>query len=226
MGLPVMSGNPALYAGVAAANANGSVMVGYARNSAGYNQAFRWSTGAGFDAFGPRDSFANGVSGDGSLVVGDMVVSNVNVAYQWSVGTRTFQNLALPSGWPACYATNISSNGLVVVGDCNGGGQPQVAVRWVGGTVYQLGYLASNPNTNRALGANTDGSVILGVGNEAWIWDVLNGVRSLTSILAAANGDVSNWSNLSARAMSADGKTVIGSGTLAGTSTAFIARLP
>ena len=45
-------------------------------------------------------------------------------------------------------------------------------------------------------------------------------------LLEAANGDVSQWSYLSAKAMSADGKTVVGIGTLAGPTTSFIARLP
>ena len=65
-------------------------------------------------------------------------------------------------------------------------------------------------------------------GGDPWIWDAVNGVRSLTSILQAANGDVSQWSRLGATAMSADGKTVVGVGGLASVSglTSFIARLP
>ncbi len=230
MGLPVISGTPATSALIGAANANGTVVVGTAGT-----RAFRWSTGAGFDVFGPSDSYAYGVSGDGSVVVGSMLVNGLPLAYQWSVGTRPLQELAAPSGWPACVARNISANGLVVVGTCrasSGGGPPgpSVAVRWVSGTVYQLGQLQSNPNFNLALAANTDGSVILGVGggSDPWIWDAVNGVRSLTSILEAANGDVSQWSYLSAAAMSADGKTVVGTGSLASASglTSFIARLP
>ena len=204
-------------------------MVGTARGSVEY-RAYRWSTGAGFDVFGPSDTFAFGVSGDGSVVVGDMTVNDVDVAFQWSVGTRTFQTLALPSGWAACYANNVSSDGLVVVGDCYITNLQRVAVRWVAGTLYQLGYLQSNPNDARTVAASTDGSVILAnteaLVPEPWIWDAVNGVRSLTSILAAANGDVSQWSDLRASAMSADGKTVIGSGRLADTFTSFIARLP
>jgi uncharacterized membrane protein len=233
MGLPVLSGTPATSAFIGAANANGTVVVGTANGTS--SRAFRWSTGAGFDAFGPSDSSAYGVSGDGSVVVGSMLVNDVTVAYQWSVGTRTFQELAAPPGWPDCYANNISDNGLVIVGTCrasSGGGPPgpSVAVRWVNGTVYELGQLQSNPLLNGALAANTDGSVILGMGggSDPWIWDAVNGVRSLTSILEAANGDVSQWSLLEPVAMSADGKTVVGTGGLAGVSglTAFIARLP
>lgn len=227
MGLPVTTGSSALYAQVNATNSDGTVMVGSARNPAGYNQAFRWSSGGGFDVFGPRDSFATGVSGDGTKVVGSASVANLSVPYSWSVATRAFTNLSLPSGYPDCYANNISSDGRVTVGFCNGTGQlPRAAVRWVNSSVYNLGFLVSTDNSNIANGCNSDGSVVLGNSSDSWIWDGLNGMRSLTSILTAANADMSQWTFFRGNAISADGKTVVGHGTYAGSSTAFIARLP
>jgi hypothetical protein len=228
LGLPT-GASPGAYAlaRVWAANANGSVMVGYTIDSQnGLWQAFRWSTGAGFDVFGPAGTNATGVSGDGSVVVGD---SNAANAFRWTVGTRTFQNLEYPAGYRNCSAASISSDGRVTIGACiSSGGSTTIAVRWDGGTVYQLGALQSNTTSNFASAVNTDGSLILVNSTDDWLWDPINGARSVTSVLAGANGDVSGWAAINFTAMSSDGKTLVGSGTLvaSGTQKALIARLP
>jgi probable HAF family extracellular repeat protein len=216
-----------LSANVAAANANGSVMVGWSGDSQGHEHAFRWAAGAGFDPFGPADSHANGASGDGSSVVGDRAITGGHISFRWTVGTRTFQDLESLSGYAYCYANGVSSNGLVTVGYCNDNPSNQhlVAVRWEGTTVFELGFPQTDPFTNWAIAANSDGSTILartGSG-EGWLWDAVNGVRSLISILTAANGDVTTLASTHVQAMSSDGKTVVGSSSFGG---AFIARLP
>jgi uncharacterized membrane protein len=230
LGIPVTGTLPGPYstAHVAAANADGSVMVGWTLDSQSQERAFRWSSGAGFDVFGTAGSRATRVSGDGSVVVGYRVSGGTAVAYRWTVGARTPEDLELLPGYPRCYVNGVSSDGLVTVGYCNdtGWNQHWVAVRWEDTAVFELGSLQTNAFTNWGVAANSDGSIILATGSgtgAGWLWDAVNGARSLSSVLAAANADVTGLDSAYVKAMSSDGKTVIGANTTGG---AVVARLP
>ena len=158
---------------------DGSIVVGAA---AGYNprsNAVVWS-GSGWSTktdlnlphFEPstRDSEANGVSGDGSVVVGlaytkfnddkhAVVWSGSNWASQTDLGTLKADN----SGFSSAYATN--RDGSVVVGSATDGNDQRATV-WSGsnwGTKTDLGTLRSdNLGSSIAVATNRDGSVVVG----------------------------------------------------------------
>ncbi len=115
----------------AAISADGSVVVGQLNYSSAYPQAFSWTQGsvtelplpAGFGA-----SVANGVSNNGSAIVGSMGVSDLNysTAFIWDQANGT-QNLkqvlttdyglgTALAGWTLTDATAITPNGNTIVG--------------------------------------------------------------------------------------------------------------
>jgi uncharacterized membrane protein len=81
-----------------------------------------------------------------------------------------------------------------------------------------LGDLPGGGFQSAATGVSADGSFVVGSGvgtdgEEAILWDAENGMRSLAGILTAAGVDLTGWSLSSAEAISADGTTIVGSGT-------------
>ena len=167
--------------GVAYARAisdDGSIVVGTAEGYNGRYNAVVWS-GSGWSTktdlnlphhnTSTRESEANAVSGDGSVVVGRAynkdgymhatVWSGSNWASETDLGTLKRDN----SG--ESYAYGVSSNGSVVVGSATDGNDQRATV-WSGsnwGTKTDLGTLrTNNSGTSVAQAASSDGSVVGG----------------------------------------------------------------
>ncbi len=116
------------------------------------------------------------------------------------------------------WATAVSADGRVVVGESrNSLGQYQ-AFRWVDGILSGLGWLPGGGPDGRATGVSADGSVVVGWGrgasggNEAFRWTdgVMSGLGYLTG---------GSWSQ--ANGVSADGSVVVGVGSKTGYSEGF-----
>jgi probable HAF family extracellular repeat protein len=129
-------------------SADGSVVVGSSRifgtsgNAFGI-EAFRWTEGTGMVGLGdlPEGSFfsiATGVSGDGSVVVGQGEGANGFEAFIWnsSQGMRSLQEVLTNdyglnlTDWTLSEATAISADGLSIVGfgiNPNGNGEAWIA---------------------------------------------------------------------------------------------------
>ncbi len=111
-------------------SADGSVVVGASRSSLTSTvEAFRWTSSGGMVGLGalPGGVFhsgANGVSGDGSGVVGFSGMSPNNQAFLWDAvhGMRGLHDLLADdlglnvSNWNLEIATNISADGRTVIG--------------------------------------------------------------------------------------------------------------
>jgi hypothetical protein len=70
------------------------------------------------------------------------------------------------------------------------------------------------------------GDFVMGT-EQAFIWDAANGMRSLHAVLTAAGVDLAAWTLDGAASISADGRTVVGTGDHAGVGIeAFAATLP
>jgi probable HAF family extracellular repeat protein len=191
-----------------AVSADGNVIVG-TTDVAGVagRQAFRWSEAGGMETIGHPSwsNHSNGedVSDDGSTIVGP--TASGLAGFHWTeqdgftiVGPK-INEIAVPQG--------VSADGSVVVGERPG------AFRWTesdGFAVFGTGF---------PLAVSGDGSVIVGsefgpdARNGAFIWDAVHGQRSLKAVLENDYGlDLSKWELTLAFDVSADGRTIAGSG--------------
>ena len=209
---------------------DGSVVVGsaqddredyYSRSSAVVWSGSGWSTKTDLNLphhnTSTRESEANAVSGDGSVVVGRAynkdghmhatVWSGSNWASETDLGTLRADNLN------ESYAYGVSSDGSVVVGSAANNNNEQRATVWSGsgwGTKTDLGTLkADNSGSSFAVATNRDGSVVVGwahnndVSQRAAVWSG-SGWGTKTEL------DTPEYSYSFASSVSADGSVIGG----------------
>jgi probable HAF family extracellular repeat protein len=106
------------------------------------------------------------------------------------------------------------------------------AFRWTqAGGIVGLGGLAGGSFYSYASGVSADGAVVVGQssstsGNEAFRWTQAGGMVSVASWLSAAGVSATGWTILSlAATTNSDGSVVVGYGTSANGTEAFIARV-
>ncbi len=208
-------------------NDDGSVIIGTSYGTLNY-EAFRWTAGSGMTALGALAgglySYANGVSADGSVVVGYSMSAASGFgrgeAFRWTSGTGMvslgdFAGGVLDS---QAYATN--SDGSIIVGyGTNASGIE--AFRWTSGTgLVGLGELAGGSYFSNAKAISADETVIVGDSNsangyEAFRWTSGTGMVGL--------GDLAGGIFYSrAFDVSADGSVIVGYGSSASGAEAFL----
>lgn len=150
-------------------SADGTVVVGWARNSAGQKRAFRWCCQSGLQdlgTLGGSESWANGVSADGRVVVGAAKnSSNKDTAFRWLSSTG-MQSLGLSSIVSA--AADVSADGSVIVGN-----KGYKAFRWENGVVQDIFYTAYCRGSaiamgSKAYGTSLDGRRVVGWSNRPY----------------------------------------------------------
>jgi len=164
-------------------------------------------------------SDAFGVSTDGSVVVGSATSVLGIQAYRWTAETGMVALGDLPGGLFDSRARAISADGTVVVGESSSSLGAQ-AFRWTHESgMVGLGFLSSaGSQFSQAEAVSRDGSVVVGISEEAFIWDHVNGMRSLKQVLINDFGlDMTGW--LLERALeratgiSSDGLVIVGIGS-------------
>ena len=94
-----------------------------------------------------------------------------------------------------------------------------------------LGDLAGGAVDSLAFSTSADGSVIVGksvsaTGDQAFLWDAVNGMRALDDVLVTDFGlDLTGWTLTTARGVSDDGLVIAGTGIHNGNTEAFIVNL-
>ncbi len=157
-------------------SADGSVVVGASFSGNGLEgEAFRWTQDTGIIGIGdlPGGLFVSAafdLSGDGSIVVGasfsaassSSTVIPPTEAFRWTAETGIIGLGDLPEGGFSSFASGISSDGTVIVGNSNGP-QGTEAFRWTAETGLEgLGDLPEGGFSSQAVRASADGSVIVG----------------------------------------------------------------
>jgi autotransporter-associated beta strand protein/probable HAF family extracellular repeat protein len=215
-----------------AANADGSVIVGGAAAAGCCGaQAFRWTASTGMIGLnnlpGATGAVANGVSADGSVVVG---YSSNNQAFQWTATTGSVGLGFLP-GSVSSQAIAVSANGAVVTGVSVDSTTHDQTFRWTATTgMAALGSLAGATfTTPRAV--NADGSVIVGtsggVNFQPFRWTQTTGMQSIRDTLIAGGYGPIGWTLQTANGVSADGTVIVGNGIDPdGKIEAWLARIP
>jgi len=204
-----------------AVSADGNVVVGASRSSAG-QEAFRWTPGGGMQGLGDLSggdvfSVASGVSADGNVVVGAGTIGTDSSRAFRSVAPFTsltqLPNFSCSISCPDVAAANgVSPDGNTVVGvgsDRPLFGDPfYEAARWVGGSfsINGLGFLSGGGVASSAKDISAAGVI---VGDS----DSSSGTRAFVrpgSSLVALPAIVASRPGSSANAISSDGTVIVG----------------
>jgi probable HAF family extracellular repeat protein len=191
-------------------SADGSVVVGWAQDTAGKVRAFRWTAAGGMQDLGTLpgggESRPYAVSADGAVVVGWAEnAAGQERAFRWTAagGMEDLGTL----GGSGSAAFGVSADGSVVVGVAENAAGQERAFRWTAtGGMENLGTLGGSESA--ATGVSADGSVVVGsarnaAGQErAFRWTATGGMEDLGTL---PGGDRSE-----AFGVSADGSVVVG----------------
>jgi probable HAF family extracellular repeat protein len=207
-------------------SADGGVIVGFGNSGAASTEreAFLWTAADGMLGLGTlsgdRESGANGISADGSVVAGISSGAGDYEATVWTEDSGLIGLGAFPgSTRQFTQAWAISDDGVVVVGNAY---TPEgvEATRWTQASGFvALGDFEGGTLSSQAQATNADGSVIVGSGraeetNLAFIWTEADGFRAVQDVLASEYGlDLTGWTLQHAFDVSADGRTIVGIGT-------------
>lgn len=210
-----------------AASGDGSVVVGSGLTGAlNGARCFRWTEASGIVSLGDLPSGANfcqakGISADGHVIagIGWGWTANRPEAFRWTEETGMVGLGDLPGGGFGSGASGISADGSVVFGSSDSGSSLHwEAFRWTEAEgMIGLGLLPGALESN-ALAASADGSIIVGNSDPAtssaaaFVWDAAHGMRSLRGLLTDLGLDLTGWTLESANGVSADGRTIVGSG--------------
>jgi len=207
-------------------------------------QAWSWDESSGYMGLGflpgaqSLRSNAWGISGDGSVVVGDSLGPNGEEAFRWIESDGMVGLGFLPGAqFLNSRAAAISNDGTVIIGSS---GSPLGAgiepFRWTESSgMVGLGLLPGALR-GRAEAVTGDGTVIVGrmefnnidpEVREAFIWKDSLGLRNLKELLVSDFGlDLTGWTLTEATGISADGLTIVGNGiNPSGLREAWIAKL-
>lgn len=176
-------------------------------------------------------SSAERASADGSVIVGSSESANGTEAFRWTSGGGMMGLGDFAGSTFGSLALGVSADGSVVVGagtSVNG----FEAFRWTSGSgLVGLGDLTGGVFNSVAMNVSADGSVIVGSastasGSEAFIWTEAMGMQSIRQLLINQGLNMTGWSLQTAWSISADGTTIIGTGTNpSGDSEAWIASV-
>jgi len=130
VGLGVLPGSDIPVSAPSRLSGNGMVLVGWASTANG-REAFRWTESDGMVPMGDLpggnfDSFATGVSFDGSVIVGS-ALNPGPTSFRWTAESGMV-DLGRPLGGNASAAWGVSADGSVVVGDAGVGGERVPAI--------------------------------------------------------------------------------------------------
>jgi len=204
---------------------DGQVIVGESSSSGGEREAFRWTSSDGMIGLGdlPGGSFvsyAAAASAKASVIVGTSATTPMYSAFRWTpVGMTDLGDF--PGGVTNSNAHGVSPDGAIVVGyGCPGtfDDYTHEAFRWTAGSgLVRLG-IAPGLHNSAAYALSADGNVIVGDNKSertahALIWDPEHGMRRLEHVLTHDYKlDLDGWRLTTARAISYDGRTIVGSG--------------
>jgi len=207
------------------ASANGSIVVGGSGhpynppgNAGNAEVAFRWTVGdsnlemLGFLP-GYDESWARGVSADGSVVVGfnGGYTDTLTEAFRWTSATDMVSLGDLPGGQYRSQAFDVSADGSKTVGWGYGATDIREAVLWIEGEeMTGLGGLSGGNGSSAARAISADGSFITGsasgsVGTEAHRWTEAGGMVGLGHLSGVTSGAYS-WGE----SISDDGSVIVG----------------
>lgn len=188
-------------------SSDGSVVVGWTEFAQGVTRAFRWTSASGAQDLGTLASgtvwTAPSVSDDGAVIAGaELVPAYAGPrAYRWTAATG-MQDLGTLGGQHA-RAYDVNADGTVIVGEAQDAAGAFRAFRWtVASGMQDLGDWVPSA-------VSADGTVVIGEGptSKALYWSAATGTATALSDLPSPGVTPTD---LEARAVSADGRVVVG----------------
>ena len=154
------------------------------------------------------------VNGNGRIYIGNGTYHNGSqIAFLHNGMTNQTYLIGDPLGPDKIWAKDLSNDGSVVVGRQESGGK-QTAFIWRQETgILSLGQIGEGGN-DIANSVSADGAIVVGEsGGHAFFWTAARGMMALKDLLQMEHSlDLSGWALTNATAISADGKTIAGSG--------------
>ncbi len=212
------------YSWARAISADGTAVVGYS-GTAGNNEAFLWKDGQmqGLGHLYPPEyarSYAEAVSGDGSVVVGD---ASGMEGFRWEDGQM--EGLGdFPGGIYTSNAFDVSADGSIIVGygSQDDGCKPFIWTQEDG--MQSLGTLPGPFSSGAAYGISRNGKYIVGwstsdsIPSQAFIWSREEGMVGLGEVAGYPGSDTTAYD------VSDSGDIVVGTASMISSSTnlAFI----
>ena len=208
-------------------SADGSIVAGTSNSTERSRQAFRWTESGGMQGLGGwapgLTSYAFNISADGSTVVGNVHTGTQGEAAYWTEGGGWTSIGKLPGGYDTgAFATDASTDGSVIVGNSSSTLVPFSfePFLWSESEGMQgLGLLLPDDDMATTTGLSGDGQTVIGVSGkfsgarEPYIWDAVNGMRSMTDVFVDDYGmDLTGWTLVEALGISRDGTTIVGFG--------------
>ncbi|QYO76025.1 hypothetical protein [Devosia salina] len=179
-------------------------------------EAFRWTQAGGMLDLGTggyTSSVANGVSSDGSVIVGEVSGAGQNVAFAWTEATGMQLLGWMAGGAPSTRATDVSDTGILVGNSRMAGGDYQAFYKDLGSVdgLQGLGYFGGG-DYSRAEAITNDANFIVGEATDSgnvghavrWTWEG----AAYGSAMALDGG--TGWIYSEATDIAADGATVVG----------------
>jgi uncharacterized membrane protein len=204
---------------------DGSVVVGQGRTNSG-NGAFRWTSPTGIQALGSitgmPENTAQAVSDDGLTIVGGSTTSPTQLpqGFKWTAAGGMQLLGDLPGGFLFSLPNAVSPDGSVIVGSSSSSESDGEMVRWTTSSGIQALLPSPKPYNTQANDVSADGSVMvgfvvdsLGANERAIVWDDVNGLRDIRTVLINNSMNLTGWSLREATAVSNDGLTITGWGT-------------
>lgn len=239
VGLGALPGGEEYSSAASGVSGDGSVATGSSTSdlSPTWGEAFRWTEVTGLVGLGvlPGSEIPTTVperiSADGTVLVGWAFTENGREAFRWSEADGLVGLGDLPAGNFDSWARGVSADGSVIVGSALNPGP--TSFLWAAATgLVDLGRPPGG-NSSSAWGVSADGLVVVGDAGVAGervpaIWDESHGMRNLVDVLVDLGlaSDMAGWDLELAKAVSADGLTVVGWGyNPSGGQEAWIANL-
>jgi probable HAF family extracellular repeat protein len=213
-----------------ALSGDGSMVLGmsYATPAGANPRAFLWTAATGIQPIPSITGSARCMSADGSVVAGHMAVGAAIHAFRWTASAGVQDLGTFPAGGNS-YAYAISPDGEAIVGtsDITFPGHNHAFLWRANSGMIDLGVLPFGANSI-ALGvsAAASGPVIVGYSAfSPFLFSFDTGLVDLGAYLEAQGAGTAGWTINTPYAVSADGRTVVGSGFHNGATEGWIARL-
>ncbi len=204
---------------------DGTLVVGHLASTCGVGASFYWSPNSGMVQVnglvvtavaggGTQPPLPPAVPGDFATLYGQIPFAGPTASHvaRWTPGggVESLGFVGIPN--------RATPGGGVVVGSHTTSSGHIHAFRWsTTGGLQDLGTLSGNGS--EATGVSADGEVVVGWSTStlgtrrAFVWDAAHGMRDLQTVLTEDHGlDLTGWNLFQALGISADGRTLVGTG--------------